>query len=77
MPAELTTGFCWVEVYQPGPAQLKVAGEAFVVTVSVTLVAVQVICPPVVAAVGGWILLVTVVDAVAVQPFVLFVTCKV
>ena len=66
-----------MEVYPPGPAQLKVAGEAFVVTVSVTLIVVQVICPPVVAAVGGWILLVTVVDAVAVQPFVLFVTCKV
>ena len=53
VPAVLTTGFCSAELNPLGPAQWKVAGEALVVTVSMTVVSTQVISPPVVFTVGG------------------------
>ena len=76
-PGVSTTGLCTVDVNPPGPVQLYVGDGAFVVTEIVSIVTVQVSNPPVVVALGGWILLVTVVEAVAVQPFVLLVTFNV
>ena len=60
-----------------GPDQENVGLFAFVATWSVTVPLVHVSCPPVAVAVGGWILLVAVVEADCVQPLVVLVTTSV
>jgi hypothetical protein len=63
-----------LEVKPFGPLQEYVTLGVIELAVMVKEVTAQVKVPPVAEAPGGEMLLVTVVEAVAVQPFVLFVT---
>ncbi len=75
VPDTLTAGFWSEDINPPGPVQLNVAGVALVVVFKVIEVATQVSCPLAATdTVGGWMLLVAVVEAVEVQPFEALVT---
>ena len=74
MPGAPTVGFCSAEVKPPGPVHANIGLGALVVEVSCTVGAPQVSVPPVAEAEGRVVLPVTAVEAVAVQPFEVFVT---
>lgn len=77
VPAVLTDGLWLLEVKPPGPLQEYVTFGVGELAEIVTLGELQVIVAPVALAPGGFAEEVTVVEAVAVQPFTLLVTCNV
>jgi hypothetical protein len=72
----LTDGFCAVDVKLPGPVQAYVTPEVDELPASVTVVAAQVIVPPVADAPGAVLLVVTVAVADELQPLAGFLTVK-
>ena len=75
-PDWLTKGFCWNWFWGviPGPDQENVAPGVVELPIRVASGLAQVMVPPVAVALGGFVLQVTDVASVAVQPLVVLVT---